>query len=214
MVAGAVCTQVSACSFLFGDTFHDRANDYLSTREYEQIQIAEGMEELEFRDQYAIPELLSEPAFPESFETPRALLFVEEADEDNITTLREYRSDILNPQLDKDGAGTLILRLGSSYAASWEAVTQAINISELKMTDLNRSTGTYYLELDNPNLEDTRSWWDKLWGEEFVTTSTYLLKMSRSRHGVYLSLLTDADNLADTELTERVLSEIQNKLAS
>ena len=79
------------------------------------------------------------------------------------------------------------------------AVTEAIAASDLKLTDLNRSTGTYYLELNKTEVVDERSWWDKLWGEELVTTATYLLKMNRSRQGVYLSLLTDADNLAEAE---------------
>ena len=59
---------------------------------------------------------------------------------------------------------------------------------------------------------DERSWWDKLWGEELVTTATYLLKMNRSRQGGYLSLLTDADNLAEAEQTSRVLAEIETQL--
>ncbi|WP_420591747.1 outer membrane protein assembly factor BamC [Bacterioplanoides sp.] len=203
---------VSGCS-LFGDTFDDRAENYLTTEELPVIQLADDSPELAFRDANVIPELPLEPQQPESFETPRPLVFVAQVnDETVVTSLAQFRSEALNPRLDKDGAGTEILRLDLGFAASWAAVTEAIAASDLKLTDLNRSTGTYYLELNKTEVVDERSWWDKLWGEELVTTATYLLKMNRSRQGVYLSLLTDADNLAEAEQTSRVLAEIETQL--
>jgi len=203
---------LSGCS-LFGDTFDDRAENYLTTEELPVIQLADDSPELAFRDANVIPELPVEPQQPESFETPRPLVFVAQVnDETVVTSLAQYRSEALNPRLDKDGAGTEILRLDLGFAASWAAVTEAIAASDLKLTDLNRSTGTYYLELNKTEVVDERSWWDKLWGEELVITATYLLKMNRSRQGVYLSLLTDADNLAEAEQTSRVLAEIENQL--
>lgn len=202
----------SGCS-LFGDTFNDRAENYLTSGELPVIKLADDSPELTFRDANVIPELPVEPKQPDSFETPRPLVFIAETnDEAVVTSLAQYRSEALNPRLDRDGAGTEILRLDLGFAASWAAVTEAIAASDLKLTDLNRSTGTYYLELSKTKVVDERSWWDKLWGEELVTTATYLLKMNRSRQGVYLSLLTDADNLAEAEQTSRVLAEIETQL--
>lgn len=203
---------LSGCS-LFGNTFDDRAENYLTTDEFPVIKQVDTSSQLAFRDANVIPALPVTPQRPESFETPRPLAFVAaENDDAVVTSLAQYRSEALNPRLDQDGAGTEILRLDLGFAASWAAVTEAIAASDLTMTDLNRSTGTYFLELDKTEVVDERSWWDKLWGEELVTTATYLLKMNRSRQGVYLSLLTDADNLAEAGQTSRVLAEIETQL--
>lgn len=209
----SLSTLLSGCSTLFGDTFHDRGEDYLVTEEAAVIKQPADQTRLVFRDRHVIPALPVKPQRPEKFSTPRPQGFVvADNDEEVVTSLAQYRSEALNPRLDRDGAGTQILRLDLGYAASWAAITEAVSVSDLELTDLNRSTGTYYLELDKPDVEDTRSWWDKLWGEELVTKAVYLLKMNRSRQGVYLSLLTDADNLAKPELTERVLAEIKTQL--
>lgn len=201
---------ISGCSFLFGDTFQDRADNYLTAEEYEVIRTTDD-QPLNFVDAYPIPPSNTQEPLPEEFETPRPLLFIEEQEED-VTRLSEYQSDALAPTLDQDGAGTQILRLGLPFAPSWSAVTEAISASSLNMTDLNRSTGTYYLKIEQPDAKDTRSWWDKVWGEELKTSAVYLLKMNRSLQGVYLSLLTDADNLADEKTTNAVLTEIQQQL--
>lgn len=211
-VSGLLAFTLSACS-LFGNTFDDRAEYYLSTEQQPVIKLADNSPPLAFRDANVIPELPVVPQRPEGFETPRPLAFVAENNDDTVvTSLAQYRSEALNPRLDRDGAGTEILRLDLGFAASWAAVTEALATSKLKLTDLNRSTGTYYLELQRSNVVDERSWWGKLWGEELVTTATYLLKMNRSRQGVYLSLLTDADNLAEPEQTSFVLNEVETQL--
>ena len=205
---------LTGCTFLFGDTFHDRADKYLTQEPVAVIETPAGQQPLNYRDANVIPPLPVETQRPDKFETPRPLaIVVQEADDSVVTSLAQYRSDALNPRLDKDGAGTLILRLDLGYAASWAAVTEALAASSLDLTDLNRSTGTYYLDIEQTDVEDTRSWWGKLWGEELVTKSTYLLKMNRSRQGVYLSLLTDADNLAEADVTEQVLNEVESQLS-
>jgi len=212
VAALALTASLSGCS-LFGDTFDDRAENYLVLEPKPVIQQVDGESELVFRDAHVIPALPVEPQRPEKFETPRPLNFVADNNEEQVvTSLAQYRSESLNPRLDKDGAGTEILRLDLGFAASWAAVTEALAASDLELSDLNRSTGTYYLELDLLNVVDERSWWDKLWGEELITRATYLLKMNRSRQGVYLSLLTDADNLAEPEQTAVVLREIEKQL--
>ena len=221
MILKRICTSalllssalLSGCSFLFGDTFQDRADNYLTLEPQPELQTPAGQAPLAQRDANVIPPLPVETRRPDKFATPRPLpLVVEPVDDTAVTSLAQYRADSLNPRLDKDGAGTQIPRMDLGYAASWAAVTEALAASDLKLTDLNRSTGTYYLQLEQTDVEDTRSWWGKLWGEELVTSANYLLKMNRSRQGVYLSLLTDADNLADADVTQRVLTEVKNQL--
>lgn len=202
---------LSGCS-LFGDRFRDRAMDYLSSEEQPATQTPEGMQ-LAFVDRYVVPKLPVEPARPTSFSVPAPQpLNAEEAAADTVASLVDYRKEALNPRLERDGAGTLILRLDGGFAQAWAEVTDAVAASSLKLLDLNRSTGTWYLEMKRAVAEQERGWWSRLWGTNKEVTETYLLKMSRARTGVYLSLLTDADTLADEALTDAVLNEIKTKL--
>lgn len=216
---------LSGCSFLFGDTFHDRADDYLHVEAVPATQFPDGVEP-PIRDAHVIPPLPagvsaesvqlaqhSDEEEDEGFQAPRPQPFIAAEEEpEHSTSLNDFRTQVLNPRLDSDGAGTRILRLDLGFAASWAAVSEAIAGSTLKLSDLNRSTGTFYLEVKNAEPVEEKGWWASLWADEPEPAKTYLLKMNRARQGVYLSLLTDADNLADEALTERVLSEIEHQL--
>jgi len=199
---------LSGCS-LFG--ISDRAMDYLQAQEQPQTRTADG-KPLPVSDRYVIPPLTVTPERPGSFTVPSPQPLVEDDAGENVATLNEYRAVAMNPRLEKDGAGTLILRLDGGFAAAWAEVTDALAASDLKMTDLNRSTGTWYLAMELPVAEENRGWWSRLWGSDKTEVRTYLLKMSRARLGVYLSLLTDADSLADETLTAQVLNEIKVQL--
>ena len=204
---------LSGCSWLFGDTFHNRALDYRQAEEAPATQLPEGVT-LSTYDRYPVPEARGEADLGEKFTipVPRPLL-VDETEPEQTTTLSEYRSFALNPRLEKDGAGTEILRLDSAFAVSWAKVADAITATELKVSVLNRSLGIYYLELPNPEAAaDERSWWGRLWGDRIDPTVTYELRMIRAGNGVYLSLLRDSDNLADPGLTHQVLTEIHTQL--
>ncbi|MCD8521234.1 MAG: outer membrane protein assembly factor BamC [Saccharospirillaceae bacterium] len=204
--------MLSGCSWMFGDTFRDRAMDYLEAEEQAPTRTEQDIRLLT-SDAYAIPVTPVTPVKPSGFETPQPQRFIAEDDDtDSVASLSEYRSEALNPRLEKDGAGTLILRLDGGFAGAWASVTEALSASALKLTDLNRSTGTFYLEMQTRNDAEQLSWWDRFWGKDNSVTETYLLKMNRARQGVYLSLLTDADNLAGEALTADVLNEIKAQL--
>jgi outer membrane protein assembly factor BamC len=129
------------------------------------------------------------------------------------TSLSEYQSYDLNPRIEKDGAGTEVLRLDTEFAISWAKVADAVAGTDLKMTDLNRSLGIYFLELPNPDAaNDDRSWWAKLWSDPVEPTLTYELKMVNAGEGVYVSLLQDAETLADTVTTRSVLTQVRDQL--
>lgn len=207
----ALLVSLSGCS-LFGDRFRDRAQDYLQAQEQAPTRTPDGRP-LPLADRYVIPSLPVTPPRPEHFTVPAPQpLAAEDVTADSVASLSEYRSEHLNPRLEKDGAGTLILRMDGGYAAAWAAVTDAITASSLKLTDLNRSTGTWYLAMTRMASADERGWWARLWGSKEAIQDVYLLKMNRARLGVYLSLLTDEDSLADEALTEQVLNEIKAKL--
>ncbi|MFY9179110.1 MAG: hypothetical protein WAO12_04940, partial [Venatoribacter sp.] len=59
---------------------------------------------------------------------------------------------------------------------------------------------------------EDRNWWARMWGKDKKVTETYMLKMNRARLGVYVSLISNADTLADEELSTPILTEIKDKL--
>ena len=206
---------VSGCSTIFGDRFRDRADDYLTGKPGKEATTPDG-QPLASRDALPIPELDVIPAAPDNFvlPVPQALVISDNDDPaEQTASLNEYRSLDLNPRIEKDGSGSQILRLDGNFAYAWAAVTEAITASDLKMTDLNRSVGTFYLEISRRQLDSERSWWARLWDSEpEVIASNYLLKMNRARNGVYLSLLEDIDKLAADDYALPVLNTIKQQL--
>ncbi len=200
---------ISGCS-LFGDRYRDRSLDYLRTTEQAPTLTQEGTV-IPSVDRYPIPALAVTTNKPDKFITPRPQpLVIEEVDES--TSFNEFSSEALNPRIENDGAGTLILRVDGSFAQAWVSTTDAIAKSSLTLTDLNRSTGTWYLEMKKTIKAKDRGWWSRLWGKDKHIIETKMLKITRARQGAYLSLLTDADNLADEALTETVLNELKDLL--
>jgi len=203
----------SGCSWLFGDTFHNRALDYRQAEEAAVTRTPEGVE-LQTYDRYPVPEARPGDDLGDEFRVPVpvALELAEAADE-QATSLSEYRSFELNPRIDRDGAGTEILTLDASFAVAWAKVADALTASPIDVSDLNRSLAVYYLDLPNPEAEnDDRSWWGRFWGKEIAPTITFELRMIRSGSGVYLTLLRDSDTLAAADLTHRVLTDIYDPL--
>lgn len=198
---------LASCSF-FG--IYNRANDYLSAEEGAVTLLPDGSP-LVAVDRYQIPDVGKELAKPETVETPAPLPLLEE-EEQTSTSLAAYQSQGLNVRLEHDGAGALIMHLDGDFAALWAEVTDAIAASSLRLTDLNRSTGTWYLSIEERLGSEKRGWWSRLWRKDKVVVNTYMLKLSRTRLGGYLSLLKDADTLASEELNQSVLEELQQKL--
>lgn len=205
VLCGAIA--LSGCSF-FG--IYNRSVEYINAEETAPTLLADGTE-LASVDKYLIPELTPVPAKPDSIMVPAPLpLIVEE--EQESTSLTDYRSSELNPRIERDGSGALVMHLDGNFTALWASVTDAIAKSSLKLNDLNRSTGTWYIEIQERTEEKKRGWWSRMWGKDKKVSNTYLLKLSRTRSGGYLSLLKDTETLAEESLNQQTLKELQQKL--
>jgi outer membrane protein assembly factor BamC len=211
---------LTGCSTIFGDTFHDRAQGYLNTETHDRMQPLAGQAELPIQDAYVIPPVtLSSASAIELDEdgdfivpSPESLVAMEEEQESAL--LSEMKTDALNPRLERDGAGTQVLRLNGRYGVAWTSVAEALANSDYTLTDLNRSTGTYYITIFDPTAEQPeKSFWQWLTNSnELGVEVDYLLKMNRSRLGVYLSLQKDLETLADDELAVSFFTDLQEIL--
>ena len=209
----ALAVLLSGCSGFLGERFRDRADDYLVVKDIEPTLDVNGAA-VGGQDLYPIPPLANTPATPSSFEVPKPDPLEGGDDiEESSQSLASYQSQALNPRLENDGSGSLVLRMDGNFAQAWSAVTDALTKTPLKVNDLNRSVGTWFLELSDRQSEEEIGWWGRLWGSEpELVTGTYLLKMNRSRTGVYVSLLKEDDKLASPELTDSVLRVLTKQL--
>lgn len=216
-----LAVNLAGCSAIFGDTFHDRAQGYLDAKNHTRMKPLAGQDPLPIQDAYKIPPVTQTAASAieldddGDFIVPKPELLVVAEDEQNSSSLSELKSAALNPRLERDGAGTQVLRLEGQFARAWTAVAEALAKSDYTLTDLNRSTGTYYITIFDPEAEQPeKSFWQWLTNSNDLGVDVeYILKMNRSRLGVYLSLQKDLETLADDKLAVSFLTDLQKLLA-
>lgn len=205
------------CSAIFGDTFSDRAMGYQKSKPIPEMQQLENQPALPIQDILVVPELAAAPSVKEGdheFVVPAPRMLVIDNSQQEVASLLDSQSEDLNPRLERDGAGTQILRVDGQFAVAWAAIADSIANTDYTLSDLNRSTGTYYVTIFDPTAEkEEKSFWAWLTNaDELGEYVDYLLKLNRSRLGVYLSLQTDLDTLADDALATKVLSDIEKNL--
>ncbi len=219
--------SLTGCSTLFGDIFSDEAKGYQKAKIAPPMKQLDGKPELSIQDMLVIPSLgvkqqastdVNNYASKEDSDKefivpkPQQLLALDEKQE--VASLVQTQSEALNPRLERDGAGTQILRLDGRFDYAWAAIADAIGKTDYTLSDLNRSTGTYYISIFDPKAEKKeKSFWAWLTNADSLGENVdYLLKLNRSRIGVYLSLQSDTETLADDALSKNVLSDIEKNL--
>lgn len=197
---------MTGCSWLF----HDHAEDYLVAKEHPVMKVPAEHGDLEFQPQLIIPKVDQAFTAKEEFVVPRPERLVVEEQEES-TSLAKVKSTKLEPQLLKDGNGTPILRMGVAFPRAWSALGEALKKADIKISDLNRSIGTYYIEILQP-VEEDEGFWDFLFGEDEPEVRTLEVKLNRARSGVYVAIHTDADTLADEKEANELLKKISDNL--
>ena len=88
-------TQISACSWLFGDegTFRDRSDDYRQATVEPPLELPEGMDSESIDDSYAIPPINDRTTLDDKFEVPTPEPLADDVNRDlvRINTLGEQR---------------------------------------------------------------------------------------------------------------------------
>ena len=200
---------LSGCSWLFYD--HD--NDYLQSEEQKNIKVPKSIASLEFKPRFPIPKAKDEK-LPEEFALPRPnSLETFSEEEQKGTQLTDLQDKELESTLLKDGNGTPILRLNVGFARAWSAVGESLKVADIHMSDLNRSVGTYYIELKGDPADVEQGFWSGLFGSEpEVQVIALQVKVNRARSGVYIAIHEDQDNLASDEQARDLLTRIKEHL--
>ncbi len=202
-----ILTCMNGCSWLFYD--HD--HDYLQSKTQPNIVVPRSVADVKLKPQLPIP-VVKSAQLPEEFVLPRPKALSIEKDQQS-TQLTELQNQKLEANLLKDGNGTPILRLNVSFARAWAAVGEALKVADIHMADLNRSIGTYYVELQQEKAGVEPGFWAGLFGSSAeIEKQSLQVKVNRARSGVYIAIHQDLDNLAEDQQAQDLLARIQEKL--
>lgn len=202
---------LSGCSWLF----HDHAEDYVLAKETPEIQVPTELKQKPFQQILVIPDVpvaANDAASSGKFVVPRPEPLDIQDDDEAGASLADLKDKSLSPQISKDGNGTPVLRLGADFPQAWAALGDALNKADIKVSDLNRSIGTYYIEYQAQSSNKEKGFWARLWGSEDASITDYELKVNRARSGVYIALHIDSDTLADENIAQSLLQTLANKL--
>jgi outer membrane protein assembly factor BamC len=118
--------------------------------------------------------------------------------------------------LSEDGNGNPLLNLGTDFDRAWANVGRALEMSDLRIDDLNRSLGIYYVDLAKgaQKAGDKPGFFSRLFGgsDEGSSGDRYQVRLTRVGDSVQVSLEKDADTLAPADISRRVLRQLQENL--
>lgn len=200
---------LSGCSWLF----HDHAEDYVLAKETPEIQVPAELKQKPFQQILVIPDAATAGTVSSAkFVVPRPEPLDIQEDDEAGASLADLKDKSLSPQISKDGNGTPVLRLGADFPQAWAALGDALNQADIKVSDLNRSIGTYYIEYQAQSSNKEKGFWASLWSSEDDAITDYELKVNRARSGVYVALHIDSDTLADENIAQSLLQTLAAKL--
>lgn len=199
--------SMGGCSWLVND--HD--NDYLQSEVQPNIKVPKSVASINLTPQLTIPSVEMK-LLPKEFVLPRPKALVVPEDEES-TQLTDLQDQELEANLLKDGNGTPILRLNVPFARAWSAVGDSLKGASIDITDLNRSIGTYYIELVEEGVEVEPGFWASLFGSKAEVVKLPLqVKVNRARSGVYIAVHKDLESLAEDQQAQDLLTRIKEKL--
>lgn len=199
---------MAGCSWLV----HDRTNDYLESEIQPNIVVPKDVALINLTPRLAIPDVKA-VVLPKEFEVPRPAKVLLESEQDESVNLASLSGKALEVELVKDGNGTPILRLSVVFARAWSEIGDALKVLDISISDLNRSVGTYYIEVVDTEVVNEVGFWGNLFGSEpEVVQKPLQLKVNRARSGVYVAVHIDQDNLAEDDEAKALLSRLQKSL--
>ena len=142
---------------------------------------------------------------------------------DSISLLAQKEFDAPNRvELIQDASGNPLLQLDTDFNRSWSRIGTALENVDIRVEDLNRSLGVYYVNLAEgaERSHSSPGFWRRLfsWGsaddeaEQEKNAERYQLRLSEITNGVQISVEKDLNTLAPPDVARRVLSLLQNNL--
>lgn len=122
----------------------------------------------------------------------------------------------------KDGSGNPQLTLGASFDRAWSSVGRALEMADIRVDDLNRSLGVYYVNLAEGAEDKSQEpgFFKRLFTSEDsqeeidARAKRFQVRLTTVGDVVQVTLDKDLNTVAPAEEAERVLQLIQQNLGS
>lgn len=132
---------------------------------------------------------------------------------------RDFDSPTLARVAD-DASGNPVLTLGSDYDRAWSSVGGALEMVDIQVEDLDRTTGVYYIDLSRPASEQTREepgffdWItggpdDEVEAEDGGQAERYTVHLLGVGDSVQVTVQTNQNTPAPYDVAKDVLNQIR-----
>ncbi len=122
--------------------------------------------------------------------------------------------------LSSDGSGSPVLNLDTDFDRAWSSVGRALQAADIRVEDLNRTLGVYYVNLaeaaEKPG--EKPGFFSRLFGgkpdqdEIDARAERYQVRLTRAGEQVIVTLDQDIDTVAPADVARRVLEQIKENL--
>ncbi len=122
--------------------------------------------------------------------------------------------------LSEDGNGNPVLNLGADFDRAWSAVGRSLELADVRIDDLNRSLGVYYVNLAEGarKKDEEPGFLGKVFGGEpdketiEERAERYQVRLTPVGDSVQVTVEKDLNTIAPADVTRRVLTLIQDNL--
>ena len=145
--------------------------------------------------------------------------YLNQSGETDAASLAASRISIAQrSELVRDGAGNPVLRIDADFNRAWAAVGAALERSEVFVSDLNRSSGVYYVDLAQTVSErENRGFFSRLFSrdqpEEEQAEPRIQVRLTEVGGEVQVSVDQGIETSADAELARDLLTRIRDNLS-
>ncbi|SNR85138.1 MULTISPECIES: outer membrane protein assembly factor BamC [Pseudomonas] len=122
--------------------------------------------------------------------------------------------------MSQDGNGNPILNLSSDFDRAWSGVGRSLDSADVRIDDLNRSLGVYYINLAEgaKSKEEKPGFFSSLFGSEpdqeeiDARAERYQVRLTTVGDSVQVSVEKDANTVAPEDVSRKILGLIQDNL--
>ena len=122
--------------------------------------------------------------------------------------------------LSEDGNGNPVLNLGADFDRAWSGVGRSLEMADVRIDDLNRSLGVYYINLAEgaQNKDEEPGFFAGLFGgkpdkEEIeARAERYQVRLTPVGDSVQVTVEKDLNTIAPADVARRILGLIQENL--
>lgn len=223
-------SATGGCSWLWGDEgyFRDRGSDYRLASQQAPMQVPSGVETRVIEPLLPIPQQIPAASAEGNFKVPRPpqqtalseqARVAEQGGSVSLLGERDYDAPA-RVNLVQDAGGTPLLQLDSDFDRAWSRVGRALQSADVRVDDLNRSLGIYYINLaegaEQPG--ERPGFFARLFGggadadASDARAERYQVRLVEAAGEVRVSVEQDLDTLAPADVARRVLTLIQDNL--